>query len=85
MRIGRPSRGLVLTEGFVVVGIGVALGVGVSATATRVLTKFLFGVTAVDPPTYTVVALGLLLVSAFAMFGPTRRATRSDPASILRE
>ena len=75
---------LVLTEGFVVVGIGVALGVGVSIAATRVLAKFLFGVTAIDPPTYTVVAMGILLLSAIAMYGPTRRATRSDPASILR-
>lgn len=75
---------MVLTEGLVVVGVGVGVGVAVSVAATRVLATFLFGVTAIHPPTYAMVAAGIVVLSAAAVYGPARRATKSDPASVLR-
>ena len=75
---------LVLTESLVVVAVGVGVGIAISVAATRVLATFLFGVTALDPPTYATGALGIALLSAAAVYGPARRAMRSDPASVLR-
>lgn len=75
---------MVLSEGIIVAGIGVVVGVGISLAATRVLANFLFGVTAVNPPTYALVAFGIIALSAVAAYGPARRAAKSDPASVLR-
>jgi predicted permease len=75
---------MVLTEGLVVVGVGVGVGIAVSVAATRVLAKFLFGVTPIDPPTFAMVAVGFAVLAAAAIYGPARRATKSDPASVLR-
>ncbi len=51
---------------------------------TRLLSQFLYGVTASDPTTYAMVA-GLLLATSFvACLVPARRATRVDPMIALR-
>jgi hypothetical protein len=66
------------------VAIGVALGLAAAAGATRLLTPFLFGVTATDPVTYAAI-LGLLaVVSIGATWLPARRAGRLDVARVLR-
>jgi putative ABC transport system permease protein len=75
---------IVLVEGVMVVGLGLAAGVVVSLAATRVLAKFLFGVTAMDASTLAMVTLGIVAVSAAAVYIPARRATRSDPVDVLR-
>jgi putative ABC transport system permease protein len=75
---------MVLSEGIIVAGIGVVVGAGISVAATRVLANFLFGVTAVNLPTYALVAVGIMALSATAAYGPARRAAQADPASVLR-
>jgi putative ABC transport system permease protein len=75
---------MVLTEGLVVVSAGVVVGVAVSLVTTRVLANFLFGVRTIDAPSYAVAAAGILVLSAVAVYGPARRATRCDPISVLR-
>jgi putative ABC transport system permease protein len=45
----------------------------------------LFGITPLDPPTFTAVAVGFAIVAAVASYVPARYATRVDPAVTLRD
>jgi putative ABC transport system permease protein len=75
---------LVLWRGVSLVGIGTAIGAAGALGVTRLLGGFLYGVTATDWPTYVAVAAGLILVGGVACYIPARRATRLDPAVVLR-
>ena len=46
--------------------------------------SFLYGVSASDPLTFTLVALLLLSIALFACWIPARRAARVDPTVALR-
>jgi putative ABC transport system permease protein len=71
-------------QGFLLAVVGVAVGLGVAAGVTHLMSSLLFGVTALDPLTYAVVSVLLLLVSVLASYFPARRATGIDPALALR-
>jgi putative ABC transport system permease protein len=75
---------LLLGQVLVPVVVGVALGLGMAAAFARVAQSLLFGVTALDPATYAVVALTLLTTAAIAGYIPTRRVVRVDPTEALR-
>jgi len=64
--------------------VGVAVGFGVCATAARLMSVMLYGVSPMDPLTFAGVALFLTLVALLACYVPARRATRVDPADALR-
>jgi putative ABC transport system permease protein len=64
--------------------VGVVLGLGGAAALARLMESLLFGVTALDPLTYTFVALLLVAAAASAAYVPARRVTRVDPMSALR-
>jgi putative ABC transport system permease protein len=66
------------------VGIGIAVGLVASVAASRLLRAYLFGLTGIDPVTYAVVAVILVVASLLAAFLPARRATRIDPLVALR-
>lgn len=75
--------GLVLKEGMGAVAAGALAGAGMAMLLGRALSSQLFGVTALDLPTY-LLALGLLHVVAFlACYLPARRAARIDPTVAL--
>jgi putative ABC transport system permease protein len=63
---------------------GVLLGLLGAWGLTRLLTRFLFGVTPTDPLTLGAVALLLTTVALLACYLPARRATTIDPMTALR-
>jgi putative ABC transport system permease protein len=75
---------LVLRHGLALAATGVGLGLLGAVLATRLLTKLLVGVSALDPLTYAVVAATVLAVALVASWAPARRASRLDPILSLR-
>jgi predicted permease len=68
----------------ILAGTGAALGVIGAMASQRWISEFLLGVSERDPWTMTAVAGALMAVAALAAAGPARRASRVDPASVLR-
>ena len=65
-------------------GIGAAIGLGGAAGLTRVMQSLLFGISALDPPTYAAVPLVLIAAAGLASYVPARRAAAVDPAEVLK-
>lgn len=87
MALGAQPRdvlGLILGQGMKVTLVGVGLGVIASIAVTRVLSSYLFNVSATDPMTFAAISLLLAFVSLIACYIPARRATRVDPLVALR-
>jgi ABC-type antimicrobial peptide transport system permease subunit len=75
---------LILREGIALALLGLALGLASAIFLSRLLTRFLYGITPDDPVTYGV-AGGLLLGVALAACSiPAWRAARVDPMVALR-
>jgi putative ABC transport system permease protein len=75
---------LVVGQGMKLVASGVALGLATSYALTRLMSNMLFGVSAVDQPTFIVITLLLTLVALLACWIPARRAAKVDPMIALR-
>jgi putative ABC transport system permease protein len=85
--IGATARDvlrMVLGRAAIVIIIGLALGVVASFGLTRLLTKFLYGVTPLDPTTFVAAPMFLFVIAIVACYFPARRATRVDPIVALR-
>ena len=63
---------------------GLAIGIAAALALGRLTSSLLYGVTARDPQTYTVVAIALLAMALVATAVPSRRAARVDPMTALR-
>jgi len=83
-RAGRVLR-MVLTAGLFTAAIGVAIGTAAALGLTRFMESLLFGVGVRDAATFLLAPVVLLGVAAAASFLPAHRATRLDPAAVLRE
>ena len=79
----RSVTGLVVKDGVRLAVIGVVIGMAAAAATTRVLSAVLYGVSATDVVTFSVVALLLLGVAFVASYVPARRAAKLDPAEAL--
>ena len=64
--------------------LGVVLGMLGCLAATRVLSTFLFGISATDPLTLLAVSLLLMAAAIVASYIPARRAAAVDPILALR-
>ena len=81
----RQVMRLVLVRAAAIGGIGLGIGLVLSLFSSRVLTTMVFGLSAVDWTTYTVVGSAVLVVTLLAAFVPAWRASRIDPLSVLRQ
>ncbi|MBF5045671.1 ABC transporter permease [Aggregicoccus sp. 17bor-14] len=75
---------LVVGHGFRLALAGVLIGVLAAWALTRLLSGMLAGVSATDPTTFALVALGLGAVAVLASYLPARRAVRVDPVVSLK-
>ena len=63
---------------------GVVLGLALALVLAHLMRSLLYGITARDPLTLLAAAVTILIVSTLAAAHPAWRATRSEPARILR-
>jgi len=77
--------GLVMREAGWLLVAGVIVGTVFSLVAGRTVSTLLFGVKPNDPVTLVAACFLLTMIAAVASFLPARRASRIDPAQMLRE
>jgi ABC-type antimicrobial peptide transport system permease subunit len=75
---------MVLSRGARLIGGGLLLGCAASLLIVRVLQNQLWGVSAFDPLTFSLVPVVLLVVGMLACYFPALKATRVDPTTALR-
>ena len=75
---------LVLKESLVLSLIGVGIGLAAAFGLTRLISSQLYGVTATDPLTFSVVSVGVVAIALLASYVPARRAVRTDAMEALR-
>ena len=82
-----PSRvvSLVVAHGAWMVIVGIIAGVTGSIVLGRFLSTLLYGVTAADPITIIGASIALLTIGVVAALIPAVRASRADPALVLRK
>ncbi len=80
----RDVLSLIVGQGMRIVGAGVAIGFVVALALARLTSSLLFGIGAGDPATLFAVCALMLAVALLACFVPAVRATRLEPASVLR-
>ena len=88
MALGAAPGGvvrLVLTRVTLLVGAGIVAGCAVSLWAARFVSTLLYGLEPRDPVTMIGAAMALAAVGALAGWLPAYRASRIDPAEVLRD
>ena len=75
---------LVLGESLALAIAGSALGIAGAVATTRLMSRFLFETSPLDPLTYTLVPLLFCVLSLLAAWVPARRAAGVDPMIALR-
>jgi len=76
--------GMFVREGLILTGVGLAAGLAVALACVRFLRAILFGVSPMDPWTYAIAALSIVLIAWIACYLPSRRASAVNPVNALR-
>lgn len=84
MQPGRVIQRIV-GHGGVLVGAGIVVGLAAFLFLSRLLASFLYGVSAADPLALAGATAILLAAGLLAAYVPARRASRIQPAVVLRE
>jgi len=77
-------RGLFVRRGLILGGTGLAMGLAGALGATQLMESLLFGVTPLDPVTFTAMPLVLAAAAVLASYLPARRAVTVDPVETMR-
>jgi predicted lysophospholipase L1 biosynthesis ABC-type transport system permease subunit len=75
----------VVGHGALLVTAGIGVGAVAAAMLTRLLSSFLYGVSAIDPIAFAAAGAALLGIGIVAAFVPAWRAGMADPVIALRE
>jgi predicted permease len=75
---------LIMRNGLRLTLAGIAAGVVGGAACTRMIESQLHGVHGMDPGTYVLVSLGLVVIALAASWIPARRAARVEPIKALQ-
>ena len=87
MALGATKGGLVwmfVRSALVLTGVGTAIGLGAAAALMRLMRTLLFGISPLDPVTFTAVPVALVVAAALASYLPARRTAAVDPVDSLR-
>lgn len=76
---------MILRDGMRLVVIGIVIGLVLAVTATRVMSRFLYGVSPLDPYVFAGIPIGLAVATLVASYLPARRAASTDPLAALRD
>jgi putative ABC transport system permease protein len=85
--LGAPRSnvlGLVLTQGLRLSVVGAGFGLAGALLASRLITRFVYGVASTDLLSYVGGALVVICVALLASYIPARRAAKVDPMVALR-
>jgi putative ABC transport system permease protein len=88
MALGAGRQGVlaqVLRRFLAVAAVGILLGMGAALGASRILSSLLYQVSATDPTTFVGVGALLTLVALGAVLVPAIRASRIEPARVLKQ
>jgi predicted permease len=88
MALGADRRTVVATvvrETMTLVAAGVVVGLAAAWATTRLIASTLFGVTAMDPPTFAIAITAMMMVALLAGCIPARRAAAVNPVMALRQ
>jgi putative ABC transport system permease protein len=77
--------GLVMRQGIGFAVAGIVCGIAAALVLARLLSSFLYGISASDPLTYLGVAAVLLFIACLAALAPALRALSADPIDALRQ
>jgi ABC-type antimicrobial peptide transport system permease subunit len=80
----RELRLMFVRSALALTGIGVIIGLGAAAAVAQLMRTLLFGVSPLDPLSFVVVPLILVLAAALASFLPASRATAVNPVEALK-
>ena len=64
--------------------VGLGIGLAITLAGSRLIARFLFGVSPADPVTLGIVSFVILFVALTASWAPALKAARVDPATALR-
>jgi putative ABC transport system permease protein len=75
---------MIVRGGLTIAALGTLAGLAGAVAVSRLLSGLLFGVARLDPATFVLVPIGVLLATALSAYLPARRAARIDPLSAIR-
>ncbi|HXG68903.1 MAG TPA: ABC transporter permease [Blastocatellia bacterium] len=87
MALGAERRDvlrMIVGQGMKLASVGMGIGLLGALALTRLMSSVLYGVSATDVMTFTIVTLMLTLIVLLACYIPARRATKVDPMIALR-
>ncbi len=88
LAVGAPPdqvRRMILGQGLSVAAMGIGAGLAGAMLLTRFLSAVLFEVSPTDPGVFLLASAVLVMAAGTASWLPARRATKVDPARVLRQ